>query len=376
MQTNDYLKFFGFQQHPFTLTPDPAFFYPSMKHRGVMESLLYGIRRGDGFLVLAGPAGTGKSLVIRMVVQELQEEADCAVLLTPMVDPVGLMAMIMEELTGQDFSEQASTLPVLLKQFKKVVMERAAQGRSVLLVIDEAQNLSAGSLEQLRMLSNFELGSRKLVQVLLSGQEGLKGLLTRKGLGQLCQRITVSEQLCPFNRKETALYARFRMARAGADVPMSRQAKRMLFRKTRGIPRLVNRLMDRALLMAAAKGRRELDGSSLKMAERSMGIVAWQQENQNFTRSVLNRFFRWLLPTAAGIGFILSGTSFITFDNGERWHTDSQEQGIAVGMASETVDMEQQSERVVVAGRYRTTSDTGPFMERDFCMKLSDGLGR
>jgi len=310
----DYLTHFRFKRPPFSISPDPDFFFPSRAHIGALESLKYGIERGDGFLVLMGHAGTGKSLLLRLLLKQLGDGVQTAVVVTPMIDPVGLMEMLLEDLAGSVPEQARGSLSRLLKEFRDRVIGLAGRKKRLLVVIDEAQNLSSETLEQLRLLSNIELSDRKLVQILLSGQEGLKEILSRKGLGQLCQRITVSEVLEPLGQEEALDYIRYRMARAGrADIEIDPSAARYIHRQTCGVPRLINRLMDRALLSAAAQGKGFIDLEALKAAEETMEILNWQKRGGFLSRGPICPAIKRYAPAAVGAALIFSVFSFNLF---------------------------------------------------------------
>ncbi|NDY42317.1 AAA family ATPase [Dissulfurirhabdus thermomarina] len=250
----DYIQYFGLREAPFRLSPDPEFFFPARPHVAAKEVLKYGIGRGEGFLVLIGTAGTGKTLLLRMLLQELDPKKQPAVLLSPAVGPEGLLHLLLEELDADDPGVQDRG--ILLKRFQDAMLDLAEQGRELLVVVDEAQNVPRETLEQLRLLSNLETRREKLLQIVLVGQPELEDVLADPALGQLTQRVAVKEVLRPLSREETAEYVAFRLAKAGrGDMRLDRRTLDRVYERTKGIPRLVNRLMDRALLMACAAGK-------------------------------------------------------------------------------------------------------------------------
>lgn len=250
----DYLPFFNLKTPPFRLSPDPEFFFPSRPHRAALEVLKFAVERGEGFMVLTGCAGTGKTLLLRLLLKELPENKLPAVVVTPAVSPEGLVRLLLDEL-GISVEETHLEFAVLLKRLQDALIELAASGRELLVIIDESQDLPVETLEQLRLLSNIELDDRKIIQILLMGQSELDHVLAHPGLRQLVQRIVVNETLSPLSLQETGDYIAFRLARAGrADLEITSTALKALFEHTGGIPRMINRLMDRALLMAAARG--------------------------------------------------------------------------------------------------------------------------
>lgn len=226
-------------------------------------------------MVLTGTAGTGKSLLLRILIQELPAGKKTAVVVTPALDPQSLLRMVLDEL-DVPLDPGRQELGDLIKKFEEALLSLAGQDCELLLVIDEAQNLPMETLEQLRLLSNIETDSRKLVQILLAGQPELKELLGSPRLFQLSQRISITEELRPLTRKETGQYINFRLSRAGrTDIILTRSALGRIHARTSGIPRLVNRIMDRALLIAASEGTHTITGKHIGRADRTL---------PNFTR--------------------------------------------------------------------------------------------
>ncbi len=250
-QLPNYLEFFGFSKAPFGLSPDPEFFFPSEGHYSAKSVLSYTIGSGEGFMALIGEAGTGKTLLLRMLLKEVGKKKTVAAILCPSFTPSGILHMLLKEL-GETPPIGAETA-ALYTMFEKKLLVAAKQGKEILIVVDEAQNLPVETMEQLRMLSNIELSYRKLLQIVLIGQPALDSLLRHPQLGQLTQRIVVYEHLYPFTEDECVQYVNHRLAKAGrGDLAFGYFARKYLYHKTGGIPRLINRLMDRALLFAGA----------------------------------------------------------------------------------------------------------------------------
>lgn len=264
----DYIKFFGLQDHPFRMTPDTDYFYPSAQHKAALETLKYGILKREGFLVLTGQPGLGKTLLIRLLLKELPPEVLTAMVLTPTLGPRELLEALLEDLGLQAQGSKEN----LLRIFRDYLFQLAQEGRTLLLVIDEAQNLPPESLEELRLLSNFETEKGKLLQILLSGQPLLEEKLRSPEFAQLAQRITVWERLEPFRSEEVLDYVRYRLARAGGRVGFNSGAGKELYRLSGGIPRVINKIMDRALLIAFARGRTGLNASLVKEAAQAAAI--------------------------------------------------------------------------------------------------------
>ncbi|AEH45740.1 AAA ATPase [Thermodesulfatator indicus DSM 15286] len=263
--TLDYLKNFGLKDHPFRLTPDTSYFFPSEKHTSALEVLKYALARGEGFLVLTGEPGTGKTLLLRILLEELPADREVALILSPTLSPKELLKAILEDLNIPFSTEESKEQ--LLRRFKDYLLSLAQEGKTLLLIIDEAQNLPTESLEELRLLSNLETDKKKLVQILLVGQPGLADKLNSKELSQLLQRITVWEKLSPLNQEEILEYLNFRWHRAGGhSLKLENKALKVLYRESGGIPRLLNKIMDRAVLFAAAEKKKKIDSKVLKEA--------------------------------------------------------------------------------------------------------------
>jgi len=250
-----YLQFFGLTEAPFSITPDPAFVYLSDEHRDALAHLLYGVGQGGagGFVQLTGEVGTGKTTLCRCLLEQLPEDTHVALVLNPLMTPGELLATICEEL-GIDTTGKATSNKALVDALNGYLLEQHARGHRVVVVIDEAQNLSPEALEQVRLLTNLETPKEKLLQMVLLGQPELRRLLRRQDLRQLAQRITARYHLAPLDLEETRAYVRHRMMVAGAQrIPFSRSATRALYQRSGGVPRLINIIADRALAGAYAR---------------------------------------------------------------------------------------------------------------------------
>lgn len=264
-----YLELYGFRTAPFGLSPDPDFFYPSPTHLSAGKILSHAIGSGEGFMVLTGRAGLGKTLLLKTLLESLDERKLPVLILSPAVDAKGLLQLLLGEI-GLDFSEQASTAQ-LLQMFQHHVLSMAENDRELFIIVDEAQNMPLKTLEQLRMLSNLETGKRKLMQILLIGQTGLETLLTDPKLGQLAQRIVIHEKLQPLSLSQVAGYVEHRLTKAGGNnIELSPAAYKLLHKVSCGIPRLINRVMDRTLLLASLDSTRNLSKGHVKMAITTM----------------------------------------------------------------------------------------------------------
>ncbi len=290
----DYLNFFGFKEHPFKLLPDPSFFFPAEPHLRAKDVLVFGIKRGEGFLVLTGEAGTGKSLLLRMFIDELPPDKVTAVVVAPTVSPRGLLKLILEEMKIS--VENDCETAFLFKEFEKAIIELAADGKELVIIIDEAQNLPIKTLEQLRLLSNIETGKKKLLQILLLGQPELNDILKSKGLGQLVQRITVNERLRSLNKNEIQGYINFRLNKAGrGDIAITSSAIKCVFNYTRGIPRLINKLMDRTLLVAASEGSKRITKDVVENARDTLPELLFEKSRRSYVPIVLSLIMAFTL---------------------------------------------------------------------------------
>lgn len=255
-----YLRYFGLDEAPFSITPDPAFVYLSQRHRDALAHLLYGVGQGGsgGFVQLTGEVGTGKTTLCRCLLEQIPEGTRIALLLNPMVTPRELLAAVSEEL-GVDISASVDSTRLLVDGLNQFLLEAHGRGERVVVVIDEAQNLSPEALEQVRLLTNLETSKEKLLQIVLLGQPELRDLLQRRNLRQLAQRITARFHLSPLGPKDTHLYIRHRMQVAGAQRnPFRRSAMNALYQRSQGIPRLINIIADRALIAAFVKERMDV----------------------------------------------------------------------------------------------------------------------
>jgi general secretion pathway protein A len=243
-----YLQFYGLKEAPFTITPNPRFLYLSAKHREALNHLLYGIRERKGFVQLTGEVGAGKTTLCRALLEQLPpEQFSTALILNPVLHPDQMMAAIATEF-GLDVrgKDRFQTLQIL----NHFLLEEMAKQRDVILIIDEAQNLTNELLEQVRLISNLETDDRKLIQIVLMGQPELRDRLNDHSLRQLRQRITIRYHLRPLRFAEVKDYIRHRLQVSGANgTPyFSMGAVWRVFSYSKGIPRLVNAVCDKCLL--------------------------------------------------------------------------------------------------------------------------------
>ena len=244
-----YLQFFGLAEKPFAITPDPRYLYLSGRHADALAHLVYGINEAGGFIQLTGEVGTGKTTTIRSLLARAPKNAEIALILNPRLSAAEFLRSLCEELgLGADDSGDGDTKN-LVDLFNRYLLRAHGLGRRVVLVVDEARNLTPDVLEQVRLLTNLETETQKLLQIILIGQPELRKLLAREDLRQIAQRITARYHLDPLSREETFAYVRHRLRVAGATTDIfTRAALREIYRISGGIPRVINILCDRALL--------------------------------------------------------------------------------------------------------------------------------
>jgi len=265
-----YTRYFGFNEKPFTLTPNPRFIFLGKHHKEAFAHLLYGINNHYGFIELIGEVGTGKTTVLRTLLGQLQEENyRCALIFNPCMTAVELLRSINQEF-GID--TDSDCINDLVSGLNRYLLVENNHGRTVVLVIDEAQTLHTDVLEQVRLISNLETENDKLVQIILAGQPELEKILQRRELRQLNQRIAIRYRLRSMNRYETRRYIRHRMEVAGATggVTFSHLAIYLIHICSRGIPRMINILCDRALLIAYGNECRKVSAAVVIQAIREL----------------------------------------------------------------------------------------------------------
>lgn len=262
-----YQNYFGFREPPFTLTPNPEFLFLSRCHQEAYAHLLYAIESRAGFIELTGEVGTGKTTIVRTLLANLEPELyKSAFIFNPTLSPLGLLQEINRELRIFAASSEARELHQALNEF--LLQENGAH-RTVVLVIDEAQNLSRDVLEQVRLISNLETEREKLIQIVLVGQPELRDLLAREDLRQLRQRITVRYHLEKMDEADIDAYIRHRIriaAEGREPVSFSKAAVKKIAGYSKGLPRLINSLCDRAILLAYTRDAREITATMAAVA--------------------------------------------------------------------------------------------------------------
>ncbi len=266
-----YEEFFGFKENPFKITPDPEYFYLSSEHLEALESIIYGIVNGEGFLLLVGGIGTGKTTLSRVLLKKLRDKVVSSLVLNPFLNDREFLETVL-----WDFGlipETGASKKELIDQLNEFLLKDVApSGKRALLIIDEAQNLGLDVLEQIRILSNLETDKDKLLQILLMGQEELYFKLQLPELRQLDQRISVRFYLKPLKKGEVKEYINFRIEKAEPEVEIKfeNSAIRKIYKISRGIPRVINMLADRSLLAAFIEGKNVITKRMVERAEKSI----------------------------------------------------------------------------------------------------------
>ena len=261
-----YLEHFKLTERPFSITPDPRFLYMSARHREALAHLLYGLGESGVFVQLTGEVGTGKTTICRCLLEQVPENVDIALVLNPKVTSTELIATVCDEL-GIEYPADNTSIKSLTDVLNRYLLDAYARGRRTVLIIDEAQNLSADVLEQVRLLTNLETSTQKLLQVILIGQPELRTLLARDDMRQLSQRVTARYHLDPISRDEADAYIKHRLQICGTTQTLfNKRAIDRIQQLSGGIPRLINVLCDRSLLGAYVEGKAQVDPKVVKKA--------------------------------------------------------------------------------------------------------------
>ncbi|MDP3981236.1 MAG: AAA family ATPase [Chlamydiota bacterium] len=249
-----YLEFFALKEYPFNITPDPSFFYVSKRHEEALSAMMYGIQMRKGFIEVTGDVGSGKTTICRCLLNRLDSNVKTALILNPHMSDAQILRTICQEF---EISVDGTSKKDYFDAINQFLLDQLVRGGNVVLIIDEAQNLRAPILEQIRILSNLETEKDKLIQIILIGQPELRELLSKPNLRQLRQRISVRFHLGPLNRKEMEEYIFHRLqvaSRDGVQVEFAQDAIDQIFQYTGGVPRMVNIICDRCMLASYVKG--------------------------------------------------------------------------------------------------------------------------
>jgi len=301
-----YLTFFGLDEKPFAITPDPRYLYLSERHAEALAHLLYGINEAGGFVQLTGEVGTGKTTIVRSLLAQTPKNAEIALILNPRMTAPEFLLTICEELGIGVPDAACGSLKDLVDILSDYLLRAHAAGKRVVLVVDEAQNLSPDVLEQVRLLTNLETNTQKLLQIILIGQPELRELLSRNELRQLAQRITGRYHLNPLSHDETVAYVRHRLRVAGATTDIfAPAALNEAFRLSHGVPRVINVICDRALLGAYSLDRHRVPTNMVRAAAAEV-----------FGRRFAPHWLPWALT--AGVAALL-GIATVTLWNLQPW---------------------------------------------------------
>ncbi len=243
-----YLEFFNLSEDPFGITPDSSYFYPSKVHNDILASLDYAVQQKEGFSLIIGEPGTGKTTILKILIEQWKEKAEIALVMTPRLSPEELLQAILDDL---NIRLQTANKNEMIKVFRDFLIDRSLAGKRVIVVIDEAQNLSNDSLEELRLLSNLETEKEKLLQIILVGQPEIIRRLSSDNLRQMDQRITIRATLRPLTKAETSDYITFRLMKAGkGSAILDENAQKLIYKQSGGVPRLINLITSRSLMVA------------------------------------------------------------------------------------------------------------------------------
>jgi general secretion pathway protein A len=264
----DFLNFFGLKEDPFKLTPDPAYFFPSSGHNEGLMLMDYSIEQKEGFLLVIGDPGTGKTTLLRVFLEKWKDQAEIAIVLTPRLSPGEFLAAVAEDLNITLADKNKNEI---IKELRNFVIRKSEEDRRVIIIVDEAQNLPLDTLEELRLLSNLETDKDKLIQIMLIGQPELEAKLKAIKLRQLNQRITTRVHLNHFSAEETREYINYRVIKAGRNnVQIHKKTGSLTHKITQGVPRLINMLISRALMAAYLEEKNKISPDHIRHAVKSL----------------------------------------------------------------------------------------------------------
>lgn len=301
-----YTSFFGLNEKPFTITPDPRYLFMSERHGEGLAHLVYGVTESGGFIQLTGEVGTGKTTLVRTLLGQIPAEVDIALILNPQLTAIEFLTAICEELKLA-LPEDKSSAKALVDALNHHLLDAHARGRRTILLIDEAQNLAEDVLEQLRLLTNLETAKQKLLQIILIAQPELREKLAQNNLRQLAQRVTGRYHLEPLSRDESDKYIDHRLRVAGALTEIfDPRARREVFRLSGGVPRVMNVICDRALLGAYSRETRTVNK---RLVRRAANEVSGQP--------LPPAFMKFAVPIISVIGLMVLGAAMWAMVDGE-----------------------------------------------------------
>lgn len=249
----NFLEFYGLKEDPFRLSPDPVYFYPSRSHQMALDSLDYTVEQKEGFCMISGEPGTGKTTLLKVFIDRWREKADIALMLTPRLGPEEFLQALLEEMKVECSGAGKISM---LKAFRDFLLEMSEQKRPVIIIVDEAQDLPDETLEELRLLSNLETEKEKLLQIILVGQNEIEERLSASTLRQLDQRINVRARVLPLTAGEITAYINHRLIRAGKGfLRLDEKMVSMIERFSLGVPRIINVITSRTIMAAYLEGQ-------------------------------------------------------------------------------------------------------------------------
>lgn len=301
-----YEAYFGLKENPFTLSPDPRYMYLSPRHQEALNCLIYGIRERKGFMALTGGVGTGKTTLCRFLLSGLDDAVATALIFNPALSDMELLKTVNQEF-GVKTGSGRGTKKRYLDALNDFLLANFSRGKNAVLIIDEAQNLPRETLEQIRMLSNLETATEKLLQIVLLGQPEFLEMLAAPSLRQLNERITVRYDLQPLAKDDVRGYIDHRISAASGNAGrmFSAASYAVIYRASEGIPRRINAICDRALLVAYSRNRRIVDRKIVRIAIGDLGPGYLATTAAQKTR-------RWLevVGFALMLAFLLAGVYF------------------------------------------------------------------
>jgi general secretion pathway protein A len=342
-----YLSFFGLNEKPFAITPDPRYLYLSERHAEALAHLLYGITEAGGFVQLTGEVGTGKTTIIRSLLAQTPKNAEIALILNPRMTAPEFLLTLCEELGIGVPDSAAGSVKDLVDILNDYLLRAHAGGRRVVLVVDEAQNLAPEVLEQVRLLTNLETNTQKLLQIILIGQPELRELLGRNELRQLAQRITGRYHLDPLSPEESKAYVLHRLRVAGATTDIySPGALRETFRLSGGVPRVINVISDRALLGSYTQDRHRVTGSLVRRAA-----------SEVFGRTFAPSWLPWASAVVGGLLLVLGAIALWQF---VPWTSSTRDAVAAVSTSTAMAGKPEAAAEPAVATPVAATESASP----------------
>lgn len=297
----DYLTYYGLNEEPFRITPDAGYFFASRSHHNALLSLGYSTDHREGFCLVTGEPGTGKTTLLNVFLEKYRDKAEMAMVLTPRLSPEEFLLAVLEDL---DVKCSAANKNEVIRTFRDFLIQKSLEGKVVIILVDEAQNLPDETLEELRLLSNLETEKEKLLHIILVGQPEIAGRLKSPQLRQLDQRIITRMNIGPLDMKEVCEYISFRLSKAGrGHVRFSDSAIRSICRYSKGIPRLINTITTRALMSAYLQEAAEIQPAHVKYAVKSLKLEEASCRRKFAVRPV----FAAGLALAAAFYFVSTG---------------------------------------------------------------------